>query len=183
MDEGGAIIATYCNTTSYAPGGAAFDPTSRTPLPCLPCPPGTETEQEGATSEAQCLAPPGWGWNATARAAAPCAVGSFKATAGRAACTVCGAGYLTDEEGAVDSSACFIPAGWGSGPDGRGGWKAWPCPAGALLSLLVVAPALALSWALPCVLDGLFVIRSSTSSQRSSDGRSTPLDLPSCPPR
>ena len=87
--NGTQIVGRFCGNFGYAPGGAAFDMSAPAPAPCRACPAGTETLDEGADSEAKCLAPPGWGFNETTNSAARCPTGWCAARRGARVRTEC----------------------------------------------------------------------------------------------
>lgn len=73
----GVSNLTMCPLDTWRSGDAAFSPAAG--APCAPCPAPMQTREEGAGSEAACLAPPGYGYaNGSAYV---CPVGSFSAGA------------------------------------------------------------------------------------------------------
>jgi hypothetical protein len=101
---------------------------------CTPCPNNTQTAAgvRGATSRDACLAPPGYGWNATDGAAAVCDYGYFNPGWNRQPCAKCGEGSITTAGRASTSpGACYTPAGHGTRRSSDGlVLTGFPCPVG-----------------------------------------------------
>ncbi|GBF88754.1 hypothetical protein Rsub_01655 [Raphidocelis subcapitata] len=114
-----------CLPGTYSLGGATSKPPN--PVPCEPCGEGLATQAAGATSEAACLAPPGWGYDAEHNRAVPCPPGSYNPGWNTAPCTPCGEGLITVGNSSTGPSACLVPAGWGADSN-AGVWYAYPCP-------------------------------------------------------
>lgn len=71
-----------------------------------------QTQAEGSTSADACLAPPGWGFDATSGTAAVCPLGWYSEGWSREPCTRCGGGTLTTAAvGSTSADDCFAPAG------------------------------------------------------------------------
>lgn len=86
----------------------------------------------GATSKDACLAPPGYGWNASSQEAAICPKGSYSPGWGREPCQVCDAanGTITTEvTGAAAADDCYTPAGHGARKTADGAYTGYACPA------------------------------------------------------
>lgn len=70
----GLAPATLCPVDTYRTGDAAYDPAAG--ISCQPCPTNMRTQQEGSESADACLAPPGYGYNATSGDAYICPTGT-----------------------------------------------------------------------------------------------------------
>ncbi|RUS73176.1 hypothetical protein EGW08_019068 [Elysia chlorotica] len=76
---------------------------------CTPCPYGTTSAGEGATSVDMCdleECKPGNYWNPTSKSCSPCPVGSYQPEKGQHACMNCPSGHTTDREGSVSVTSC-----------------------------------------------------------------------------
>ncbi|GBF88751.1 hypothetical protein Rsub_01652 [Raphidocelis subcapitata] len=128
----GEFTAPQCLANTYRSGAALYSP--GTGVACMPCPDNTQTLTgvRGATSRSACLAPPGYGWNATDGTAAACDYGYFKAGWDREACTKCGEGTITTAaQASASPDACYTPAGHGNSLSADGlTLTGFACPVG-----------------------------------------------------
>lgn len=106
-------------------------------LTCTECTEGTTTAREGATGSAECLAPPGYGYNPGRQGNIKtylCPNGYYKAGWNKLDCASCGTNYQTDTSATnglgLTADQCFILAGWGSAKDSAGKLVAKLCVAG-----------------------------------------------------
>lgn len=73
----GVTNATLCEANTYRSDDVLYDAAGG--IGCVNCPSGMQTQPNvtGATSVSQCLAPPGYGWNATDGTASKCPQGTY----------------------------------------------------------------------------------------------------------
>ena len=119
-----------CPSNTYRPGDELYNGGNGTN--CTACGAGLVTLTTGATSEAACLAPPGFGYVATNHSASPCPVGTFNPGWNKEPCQSCGLGTITTNgPGAESAQECVIPAGHGAQLEADGATlAAAPCPVG-----------------------------------------------------
>jgi hypothetical protein len=67
--------------------------------------------ETGAASASSCVAPPGYGFNATTGTATICPTGTYNPGYNREACVPCGSGTLTSAAGSNSSGDCYVPPG------------------------------------------------------------------------
>lgn len=101
-----AVSAEPCPLNFYNPGGSSVS--------CIRCPQGLVTINTGARSVSSCMAPPGWGFNATDGTAAPCPLNFYKSGFNRRSCEPCGNGFLTQTTASDSKQRCYVPAGHGT---------------------------------------------------------------------
>ena len=126
----GVDAASLCPPDFFRAGDAPYNAAAGTL--CAPCPPGMRTRAEGAASADECLAPPGWGFNATTGEAAVCPLGWYSDGWGREPCVSCGGGAMTTAApGAEVADECLVPAGHFTTRSADGlTLSAAPCPVG-----------------------------------------------------
>lgn len=120
--ENGQMVPKPCPVGSYTSNGRT----------CTTCPDGLTTASQGATTAADCLAPPGWGYDASRTPKTyQCPGGSYKAGWNKLPCVSCGTSVLTDTSATnglgLSADQCYIPAGWGSQVDASGRLVARQC--------------------------------------------------------
>lgn len=130
-----AAPATLCGADTFRGTPVTYDAAANDAgVGCTPCPFNMKTTEgaEGATSEALCVAPPGFGYNVTTGTAYECPQGTYNEGWDRELCKPCGGGSLTtDGVGSKSSGACKILAGHGSTRADDGvALSAAPCPEG-----------------------------------------------------
>ncbi|KAI8463454.1 MAG: hypothetical protein J3K34DRAFT_526986 [Monoraphidium minutum] len=129
-DGSGALSAEECPPGTFRAGDQPLAPGQA--VSCTPCGAGLGTRGQGHSSEDACLALPGYGFDAVARAGVICPLGSYNLGWNKEPCRQCGAGTVTTAvAGAAGPDQCLTPAGDGSRLLADGATLSGaPCPAG-----------------------------------------------------
>ena len=125
----GVSAANACPGDFYRTAYTAYDQAAA--ATCTACPAGMRTMPNvtAATSKDQCLAPPGYGFDAATGTASICPRGKYNPGWNREACTSCGNGAMTtDGQGSTTPDDCYTPAGYGSSKATDGVLSAAICP-------------------------------------------------------
>lgn len=98
----------------------------------------TAPDTLGATSHDFCLVPPGHGFDAVTKSAAPCGAGRYNEGYNREPCESCsgaaaavataGGAFTTDGATAESENECYVPAAHGLRLTEDGTWFGYPCP-------------------------------------------------------